>query len=835
MQTRRLVAAIAWAACCMQAGLGMAASPSLIGIPQASDPTCNAGEYYLAVLTTGSKWRKCENGTWSDIGSTAGAGEANTASNLGGGLASYDSKSGVDLRFNSFNASHFDLGSNLISADESGLESLLDLSDLAGLLPLSKLTDSATSGLCLLSGGGGGDPAYGTCPGGASSGTELDQTTNETDLRYDATQEGYYYDVDGDAAHDTDGTEDYLDLLTIDVPGDYATVQSAIDSNDCKKGSTTAHQGCRIVVAPGTYAEVFEIGSTGTTSADYQNSIVVEGAGFLGAPWTVGGNNSCVVTFTGNDASNHDTITVNGALGWAIRNLCIDMDASATNDTRYGIAIGTGGAVTKHGIVENVAIVDEGIAGGAGIRIGNGSAADVAFNTIRNVYMKGVRQCVSSSSTQAVGNHLIDVSCSEPTDSIGCVEVVKGQLTMRSPYCRSGADSQIGIQIGSEAYNSDIYDPTFEWFDDNGTFVKYDNDASSGQYRTHNILGGRFQPLSIPTTRHVCIDWNRRGQLNVSGVSFESSTSASRTCEVDVANPHATQSSEVNWVSNDVVWGAGTGGIVQPAMVFNESSVGGPLRVHKVEQGSVHVGQSGSIVLEGSSLDGFETTVTPTNPTADRIVTLPDANSNTVQPTTCGGTDKVSAISSAGVVTCSSDAGSSGDSIRVEDGTDAGTYTAATDADLDDSGDIDFVLDTATNPDRITAQIKTAAVGSAEAAALDAGDVTTGSFADARINGAAESDEITGLTDSQISDTLTASTSTTAAAEDNDTSIATTAYVQGEFADLGAYTVGSSAPVDGTTACTNGDMYLDESANKIYFCVDSATDDWFGVALTDTP
>ena len=151
------------------------------------------------------------------------------------------------------------------------------------------------------------------------------------------------------------------------------------------------------------------------------------------------------------------------------------------------------------------------------------------------------------------------------------------------------------------------------------------------------------------------------------------------------------------------------------------------------------------------------------------------------------------------------------------------------------SGDIDFVLDTATNPDRITAQIKTAAVGSAEAAALDAGDVTTGSFADARINGAAESDEITGLTDSQISDTLTASTSTTAAAEDNDTSIATTAYVQGEFADLGAYTVGSSAPVDGTTACTNGDMYLDESANKIYFCVDSATDDWFGVALTDTP
>ena len=145
-----------------------AASPTLVGIPQSSDPSCAAGEYYLAVLTTGSKWRKCENGTWSDIGATAGAGEANTASNLGGGLANWDSKSGVDLRFNSFSSSHFDLAGNLISADEAGLEALLDLPDLAGLLPLSKITDDATAGKCLTSGGGGGDPAWTTCAGGGS-------------------------------------------------------------------------------------------------------------------------------------------------------------------------------------------------------------------------------------------------------------------------------------------------------------------------------------------------------------------------------------------------------------------------------------------------------------------------------------------------------------------------------------------------------------------------------------------------------------------------------------------------------------------------------------------
>ena len=47
----------------------------------------------------------------------ASGGEANTASNLGGGLSNYDSKLGVDLRFNSFKAADFDLSSNLLSLD----------------------------------------------------------------------------------------------------------------------------------------------------------------------------------------------------------------------------------------------------------------------------------------------------------------------------------------------------------------------------------------------------------------------------------------------------------------------------------------------------------------------------------------------------------------------------------------------------------------------------------------------------------------------------------------------------------------------------------------------
>src|SRR4026207_664261 len=57
----------------------------------------------------------------------AGSGETNTASNLGGGLANYSTKVGVDLQFNSFDAADFDLASNLISIDATKWAKLSDL------------------------------------------------------------------------------------------------------------------------------------------------------------------------------------------------------------------------------------------------------------------------------------------------------------------------------------------------------------------------------------------------------------------------------------------------------------------------------------------------------------------------------------------------------------------------------------------------------------------------------------------------------------------------------------------------------------------------------------
>jgi hypothetical protein len=62
-----------------------------------------------------------------DSATAGGAGEANTASNLGGGLANFDSKSGVDLRFNSFEAADFNLAANLLSIDDANWASQTEL------------------------------------------------------------------------------------------------------------------------------------------------------------------------------------------------------------------------------------------------------------------------------------------------------------------------------------------------------------------------------------------------------------------------------------------------------------------------------------------------------------------------------------------------------------------------------------------------------------------------------------------------------------------------------------------------------------------------------------
>lgn len=87
----------------------------LADIAAPATPSAGNGRVYVEV---DSLRFKNDVGTVFTLGA-AGSGEINTASNLGGGLANFDSKSGVDLRFNSFNATDFDLATNVISIDNA--------------------------------------------------------------------------------------------------------------------------------------------------------------------------------------------------------------------------------------------------------------------------------------------------------------------------------------------------------------------------------------------------------------------------------------------------------------------------------------------------------------------------------------------------------------------------------------------------------------------------------------------------------------------------------------------------------------------------------------------
>jgi hypothetical protein len=104
-------------------------------------------------------------------------------------------------------------------------------------------------------------------------------------------------------------------------------------------------------------------------------------------------------------------------------------------------------------------------------------------------------------------------------------------------------------------------------------------------------------------------------------------------------------------------------------------------------------GGASPVRFDGATADANLTTVTVTDPTAARTFTLPDADSVAVQPLTCSGTDKVSAISPAGVVTCSADqTGSGGSGITEINTLDATTQTLA----VGTSG-TDFAINSATS------------------------------------------------------------------------------------------------------------------------------------------
>lgn len=142
------------------------------------------------------------------------SGEANTASNLGGGLANYSTKSGVDLQFNSFASSDFDLASNLISIDatlKSTWNGKIGGSGTANQVAIFDGTSSITSSNIYYS-ANSGDPLFGfnVNPSGAklqiesSSSTDYLRATRTGSTKFSITSTGQIYSADLDDAASTE-------------------------------------------------------------------------------------------------------------------------------------------------------------------------------------------------------------------------------------------------------------------------------------------------------------------------------------------------------------------------------------------------------------------------------------------------------------------------------------------------------------------------------------------------------------------------------------------------------------------------------------------------------
>jgi hypothetical protein len=93
--------------------------------------------------------------------------------------------------------------------------------------------------------------------------------------------------------------------------------------------------------------------------------------------------------------------------------------------------------------------------------------------------------------------------------------------------------------------------------------------------------------------------------------------------------------------------------------------------------GSIELGTSATLIFEGSSNDGSETTLTVVNPTADRTISLPDATGTVV---TTGNLTAITAITSATITS-----GTLGNALA------AGTYKITGLGDASESTDTDAV------------------------------------------------------------------------------------------------------------------------------------------------
>lgn len=310
--------------------------------------------------------------------------------------------------------------------------------------------------------------------------------------------------------------------------------------------------------------------------------------------------------------------------------------------------------------------------------------------------------------TDTTGNYVLDVADGTGIDGTAAAEGATYTPTLdltevNSTTWGSGTFTTMAFNAGATdpvfTFGSGTFDisaVTAFTLDDEGEFRLFEEDAGGANYKG-------FKAPAAVTANTTCTfeddanfipdscvgdgsddDVPESGDFGALALSGDV-TSSGLVTTIAANSVALTTDTTGNYVA-DVTAGAGIavthtpGEASSAAVAFSYADAGAdPALGADACQFTSNATTSGFIVCEGDTANTFETRIFVTDPTADRLVTIPNADSNTIQPLTCGGTDKVSAVSALGVVTCSADAGAAGgDSVTING-------SAMVDPDFDDA------------------------------------------------------------------------------------------------------------------------------------------------------
>ncbi|MEP7197276.1 MAG: hypothetical protein ABI851_12210 [Saprospiraceae bacterium] len=372
-------------------------------------------------LAAGTNITLSENtGTGTITIDASASGETNTASNLGGGLANYDSKSGVDLRFNTFKAADFDLTSNLISFDNVNAQKAT-----SGQNGILTSTDWTTFNNKLSA--------------------EVDgSTTNEIQtLTYTAGKGTLRLDLGGGyvVLNDSSATNEIQSIDTFNIVGNYLKISLLNDSKrldsvnlasylDNTDGQTLSFSSPNLTISTGNTVDLSSLLTSGTTNVITQNgnvlTSVVNG---------VSDTTLAIRSVSNTSSTNSLSTTVNGVTGSNVNIVNSISNTSSANNLSTTVNGQTG---------SNVSIINSNALS---------SSVNTITSTINGIANTGTGTIINTNVLNLAGNQLTE-TINGVADTSLVIGTVNGNLLGNSITLNVNGITDTVLVIGQHTLTS---------------------------------------------------------------------------------------------------------------------------------------------------------------------------------------------------------------------------------------------------------------------------------------------------------------------------------------------------------------------------------------------